>query len=126
MRSRQWALNLLKISDAESKNLHKLRQAYYSLAKSLHPDSSDEKCTRQFQQVHEAYRILSADLKASSTDESHNDFRQEDDVTTSEHSKGRLDWGGYWWMMDFYKNSIPAGNESESADDDKKQREDKE
>ncbi len=64
----------------------------------------------QFQQVTEAYHLLSnnMNLNSDSIVDKNVEYDKDDNYfsTTAVHSKGRLDWGGYWWMMDFYNNSI--------------------
>jgi DnaJ-class molecular chaperone len=68
MRSRQWALRLLNLTESEALNAKNLQHSYYNLAKNLHPDTGKGENSEQFQQVTEAYHLLKAELKLNQKD----------------------------------------------------------
>lgn len=89
----------------DSKDIKKVKETYYKLAKEHHPDGDsnvEEIGHDRFSEVTEAYKKLletASHVETAKTTPS-------DPLPTREFGSGAPDWGGYWYMLNFYQNTV--------------------
>lgn len=120
------ALRLLNISKKQARDSVLLKSVFHKAIRSVHPDSSTAANTTIPTPVHKTNDISSlTDAYRTICNNAHllNDNDMSPDSTKSANldewpsingdiSGGNLDWGGQWWAMEFYKDSLapPTSN----------------
>jgi len=110
-RSSRNAHQLLGLSLDDSKDVNKVKQAYYALAKEHHPDrGGDEEIGPnhdRFSEISKAYQICLDRIDPDLIVEQGSSMEKEERATPrKEFSSGSPDWGGYYFMMNFYQDSL--------------------